>query len=379
MVDLQDFRAGSFVQQYRYKSFTPSKVNENWAWIDPKLNTLLAEANRKLGELNAFSFLVPDVDYYIRMHVVKEATTSSRIEGTRTEIREALLKKSEVVPEKRDDWQEVQNYVDAMNHAIDRLKEVPLSTRLLKVIHRILLSKGRGEKKEPGEYRRSQNWIGGATLNDAEFIPPHHEEVSNLMGDLENFLHNDTIDVPHLVRIAIAHYQFETIHPFLDGNGRVGRLLITLYLVSEGLLAKPTLYLSDYLEKNRNTYYDKLMAVRTTDDLAQWIKFFMLAVIQTATKGISTFEQIQKLRDEIEGKSIIRLGKRFEKAKELMNMLYKNPSITAASVAEGLDIAQATANSLIQDLVKLKILVEVTGGLRNRIFVFWDYIHLFQG
>ncbi len=377
-MDFKDFKAGTYVRQYQYKSFTPSKVNENWVWSDPKLNTLLAEASRKLGELNVYSFLVPDVDYYLRMHVVKEATTSSRIEGTKTEIEEALLKESDVLPEKRDDWQEVQNYIEAMNYAIGKLKEVPISTRLLKDTHRTLLSKGRGEKKEPGEYRRSQNWIGGSTLANAEFIPPHQQEISDLMGDLENFLHNDKIDVPHLVRIAIAHYQFETIHPFLDGNGRVGRLLIALYLVSKGLLAKPTLYLSDYLEKNRAIYYDKLMAVRTTNDIAQWIKFFLVAVIETATKGISTFEQIQKLRDEIEGKRIVGLGKRFQKAKELMNMLYRNPSITAASVAEVLNIAPATANSLIQDLVKLKILVEVTGGLRNRIFIFWDYVHLFS-
>lgn len=377
-MDIRDFKAGSYSQQYQYKSFTPSKVNENWVWIDPKLNTLLAEANRKLGELNVYSCLVPDVDYYIRMHVVKEATTSSRIEGTKTEIEEALLKESDVLPEKRDDWQEVQNYIEAMNYAIAKLKEVPISTRLLKDTHRTLLSKGRGEKKEPGEYRRSQNRVGGSTLNNAEFIPPRQDEISNLMGDLENFLHNDNIDVPHLVRIAIAHYQFETIHPFFDGNGRVGRLLITLYLVSKGLLAKPTLYLSDYLEKNRAIYYDNLMAVRTTNDIAQWIKFFLVAVIETATKGISTFEQIQKLRDEIEGKLIVGLGKRFQKAKELMNMLYRNPSITAASVAEVLNIVPATANSLIQDLVKLKILVEVTGGMRNRIFIFWDYVHLFS-
>lgn len=224
---LEQFTAGIFTQQYQYKSFTPTKLNTEWTWSDPKVNTILAEANLKLGELNAFSSHIPDIDIFIRMHVVKEATTSSRIEGTRTEMEDVVMKKADVDAEKRDDWQEVQNYIKAMNHAIKRLSDVPVSTRLLKETHKTLMAGVRGKTKLPGEYRKSQNWIGGATLQDAVFIPPHHTEVSALMGDLENFLHNDQIQLPDLMRIAMAHYQFETIHPFLDGNGRLGRLLIT--------------------------------------------------------------------------------------------------------------------------------------------------------
>jgi Fic family protein len=312
------------------------------------------------------------------MHVVKEATTSSRIEGTRTEIEDALLKKDDIEPERRDDWQEVQNYIKAMNFAVGRLEDMPLSTRLLKETHKILLSKGRGATKLAGEYRTSQNWIGGVTINDAVFVPPHHSEVSDLMGDLENFLHNETIDVPDLVRVAIAHYQFETIHPFLDGNGRIGRLMITLYLVSRKLLAKPTLYLSDYFEKHKNLYYDNLMKVRTSNDLLQWIKFFLVAVIETSKKGVSTFEEILKLRAKIEGEQIITLGKKLPKAKELINVLYKRPKLTATDIVKAINVTPATANALIKDFVDLKILIEVTGKRRNRIFVFWDYIHLFQ-
>ncbi len=376
-MNLEGFKAGYYRQQNQYKSFSPSKVNENWYWNNQKLNTLLAEANHKLGSLNAFSLYVPDVDFYIQMHKAKEATASSRIEGTKTEVEDALLREADVLPERRDDWQEVQNYIEAMNFVIGQLETLPISTRLLKETHRILLGKGRGEKKEPGEYRHSQNWIGGANPGNASFVPPHHEEVPALMGDLENFLHNESIDVPELVRIAIGHYQFETIHPFLDGNGRIGRLMITIYLVSKGLLTKPTLYLSDYFEKHRTEYIDQLARVREKDDILPWLRFFMEAVIATATTGADTFGKIQKLRDEVEGIRLVKLGKRFPRAKELVNALYRKPTVTAADVAEILDVVQGTANTLIDDFVKLGILIEITGSRRNRIFTFSEYVKLF--
>ena len=377
-MDLKDFKSGTYTQQRQYRSFTPSPVNHTWVWSNPKINTLLEDANHKLGALDAFSRQLPDVDYFIRMHVIKEATTSSRIEGTKTSVEEALLTSSEINPERRNDWQEVQNYIAAMNNAVKRLRRVPVSTRLLKETHTILLSKGRGSTKTPGEYRRSQNWIGGSSLKDAVFVPPSHEEVDPLMGDLENFLHNDSIDVPHLIRIAIGHYQFETIHPFLDGNGRVGRLLITLYLVSKGLLTRPTLYLSEYFDKHRSLYYDNLMNARARNDLAQWIRFFLVAVAETCNNGITTFGKIQKLREDIEGKRIVQLGKRLPKAKTLVMSLYRNPRITAANVTTILRVTPKTANELIQDFVDLKILVESTGNKRNRVFSFVEYLKLFS-
>jgi len=377
-MDLKNFKSGTYRQQYRHKSFAPSLINQTWVWSNPKINTLLEEANHKLGSLDAFSKQLPDVDYFIRMHVIKEATTSSRIEGTKTNIEEALLKVNEIDPERRDDWQEVQNYIAAMNHAVKRLQKVPVSTRLLKETHNILLSKARGAGKSPGEYRRSQNWIGGSSINDAIFIPPSPEEVGPLMSDLEKFLHNDAIDVPNLIRIAIGHYQFETIHPFLDGNGRIGRLLITLYLVSKGLQTKPTLYLSDYFDKHRSVYYDKLMLARSRNDLTQWIIFFLVAVTETCNKGIATFEKIQKLRDDVEGRKIVQLGRKIPKARKLVMNLYRNPRVTSAEVGAMLDVTPKTANELLQDLVDLKVLVEVTGSKRNRVFTFTEYVKLFS-
>lgn len=376
-MNLLDFKAGQYVQQYQYKSFGPSKVNQEWTWTEPKINTLLAEANNRLGELNAFSLYVPDIDFFIVMHIIKEATTSSRIEGTRTGVDEALLSVNEIDPEKRDDWEEVQNYIHSLNYSIEKLKELPLSTRLLKEAHKILLEGVRGESKMPGEYRTSQNWIGGATLKDAVFIPPHHTEVSELMKDLENFIHNDKIEVPHLIRIAIAHYQFETVHPFLDGNGRLGRLMITLYLVSVGLLDKPTLYLSDFFEKNKALYYDNLSFVRTSNNLIQWIKFFLVAIIETSGKGIKTFREILKLKEKVEGEKLLSLGKRIHNAKKLSNFLYSKPIINVKEVENLLQLTTKPANKMIKDFEDLGILKEITGYRRNRLFLFEEYYKLF--
>ena len=306
---LEDFRAGIFKQQYQYKSFSPTLVNCEWLWGDPRINTLLEQANQALGELNAFSLIVPDVDLFIRMHILKEANTSSRIEGTQTELDEVLMRREEIVPEKQDDWEEVHNYITAMNEAIGELETLPLSNRLLKGTHGTLMQGVRGEHKTPGEFRRSQNWIGGVSLADAVFIPPHQDEVPDLMIDLEKLWHNENIHVPHLIRIAISHYQFETVHPFLDGNGRIGRLLITLYLVSKGLLKKPSLYLSDHLEKNKGAYYDSLSMVRSSSDLGQWVRFFLVAVLETAQKGKQTFQEILALRSKLEPK-MFQLGRR---------------------------------------------------------------------
>lgn len=373
---MENYTAGQLVQQYEHKSFQPNTVNLQWNWDNPRINTLLENASRALAELNAFSLIVPDIDLFIYMHVLKEASQSSKIEGTQTHIDDAILDVSQVDPEKRDDWQEVQNYVEAMKSAIAELEDVPLSVRLLKQTHAILMQGVRGEHKAPGDFRTSQNWIGGTNPSNAVFIPPHHNSVAELMGDLEKLWHNQSVDVPDLIRIAISHYQFETIHPFLDGNGRIGRLLITLYLISRGLLKKPSLYLSDYLERNRAAYYDSLTMVRASNDMVQWVIFFLEAVIETAENSKQTFQKIMAMRNELEAK-MVTLGRRAENARKLLLYLYKKPVVTSGLVANLLDVTPRAANGLIDEFVKLDILKETTGYQRNRQFLFRNYIRLF--
>jgi Fic family protein len=289
---------------------------------------------------------------------------------------EALMPEAQIRPEKRDDWREVRNYVDAVNTAIAELNNLPLSNRLLRDTHAILMRGVRGDHKQPGEFRVSQNWIGGSSLLDAAFIPPHHENVPMLMSDLEQFWHNEAVTVPHLIRVAISHYQFETIHPFLDGNGRIGRLLIPLYLVSHGLLAKPSLYLSDFFERNRASYYDALMQVRISNDMIHWVRFFLRGVAETATKGRDVFREILLLRTEVEHE-ILGLGKRVPNARATLNLLYRQPIVNAADLENKLPVSKPTANALLRSLVELGILVEITGQMRDRTYVFDRYLNLF--
>jgi Fic family protein len=270
----------------------------------------------------------------------------------------------------------VHNYIDAVNMAIADLKTLPLSNRLLKNAHALLMSGVRGEHKQPGEFRVSQNWIGGSSLADAVFIPPHPMEVDALMGDLELFWHNEMVKVPHLVRIAVAHYQFETIHPFLDGNGRIGRLMIPLYLVSNGLLAKPSLYLSDFFERNRASYYDALMRVRMTNDMLHWVRFFLSGIAETAAKGRDVFRELLLLRTEVETQ-VLSLGKRAPLARQALNFLYSKPIANATMLETKLNVTTPTANALIRDLIRLGILIEVSGLLRGRVYAFDKYLKLF--
>lgn len=324
-----------------------------------------------------FSEYVPNLDLFVRMHVTKEATQSSKIEDTRTEIEEAILPEEEIESERRDDWREVNNYIHAMSLAMSRLQELPFSNRLLREAHATLMQGVRGERKTPGDYRRSQNWIGGSNPGNARFVPPTHENVPEMMGDLELFAHNEDLHLPPLLKAGIMHYQFETIHPFLDGNGRIGRLMIPLYLVSKGILQQPVLYLSDFLERNREEYYERLTRVREKNELEGWLHFFLDGITETAKKGVETFDRILQFQrtweSEIQG-----WGRQATSGYALFRHLFNHLCVDAQKVAAAAQVSQPTAYKLVERFVSAGLLREITGAKRGKLFVFEPYVKLFR-
>ena len=291
---------------------------------------------------------------------------------------EALLPETEIKEERRDDWREVQNYITAINEAITSLEHLPISSRLIRNTHKLLLQSVRGEHKQPGQFRTSQNWIGGKSLADARFIPPSHLLVPDLMSDLEKFLNNDQVYLPALLKIAIAHYQFETIHPFLDGNGRIGRLLITLFLVKEKILDKPLLYLSTFFENPKDLYYDNLSAIRTKNDMTQWIKYFLVGIEQTASKGVETLSSILQFKSKSEELIRSTYRSRSNNAITLFHKLLRNPYIKVEEAAKICNITYNSANTLVKMMVNDNLLNEITGQSRNRFFVCRSYLSIFE-
>lgn len=377
MKKLEDYISGGYVNMNDYQAFIPSKINYNWGWDDTKLDKLLAEANRQIGELNAYSLLIPNVDLYIKMHVKVEANKSSKIEGTKTTIEEDLLDITDVRPERRDDWEEVQNYVKATNYGVQRISDgFPVCTRLMRELHKILMNGVRGERKTPGEFRTSQNWIGGSMPSVAVYVPPPHTEIAECLSDFEAFINNDEIDTPDLIKIAMLHYQFESIHPFLDGNGRIGRLLVPLYIQSKGMLQKSCLYISDYIERHKETYYDLLTRVRTNNDMIGWIKFFLEAIIETSKTAKEKFRNVLVLTMEMD-ELIVRLPVRPENAKKVLDILYNEPIVSRKRIIEQTGIKFTTLVGVIKAFQERGILIETTGYSRNQIFAFQKYIDMF--
>jgi len=377
-MDINKFKSGKWLKANQYKYFLPEVINHKWSISDIQLYKQIETVSHSLGELNSFAKFVPDTNLFIQSYVMKEVVTSSRIEGTNTNIEQAFSEEVDINPELRDDWRETTKYREAMNLALEELNNIPLSNRLIKKAHQVLLSHVRGKTKNPGQFRKSQNWIGGASINNASFVPPSAEHVIDLMSDLEKFLHNENIGIPHLVKIAIAHYQFETIHPFLDGNGRIGRLMITLYLVNAGILDKPLLYTSDFFEKNKSLYYDKLTFTREKNDLSGWISFFLRAVETTAKDAVKSLNDIISLKDTLTTSKIPTLGRKTKNAQKLLNFLFTKPVVTAAIVTKKIGLSPKASNDLIRDFVSLGILEEITGYKRNRLFIFSEYLEILK-
>jgi len=335
----------------------------------------LQRASVALGRLSGVTGLLPDPHLFIYSYIRKEAVLSSQIEGTQSTLSELLLFENDAVAGvPLDDVQEVSNYVAAMNHGLKRLREgFPLSLRLIREIHAELLAKGRGAEKQPGEFRTSQNWIGGSRPGNALFVPPPPDQLMACLGNLESFLHDET--TPSLVRAALAHVQFETIHPFLDGNGRIGRLLITLLLCNEGVLPEPMLYLSLYLKKNRGAYYDLLQRVRLTGDWEAWLDFFFDGVAETALQAAETVGRLLALF-QTDRQRIYELGRAAGSAPRVHEFMQKQPLVSASRLVKELEISKPTANAALGVLLKLGIVNELTGTPRNRVFAYENYLRI---
>src|SRR3989338_7519424 len=375
-------RTGTFINQLegisRYTAFIPNQLPFE-VNIDPELQTLLSRADIALGRLDGVADSLPKdiVYFFILMYVRKEATLSSQIEGTQATFIDVLKAEARIEnDETHKDVDEVINYISAMNYGLERLQTIPLSLRIIKEIHKTLLHGVRGEWKTPGEFRISQNWVGGSNLQTAKFIPPPHTEVMRLMANIENYMHDDSL-VPMLIKIGLIHAQFETIHPFLDGNGRIGRLLITFYLCQQGVLRKQLLYLSDFFKERRQDYYDRLNDFRIKDDIEGWLKFFMEGIIETSEKSVETARKIRELRDR-HLNIIAGIGKSSGKGMVLLKNLYKTPIIRIKDVEKITSLSNPNALLLVDKFVKKGILNELTGQKRNRIFSYKEYIGSFE-
>jgi Fic family protein len=374
----QKFRAGRAIRQPEgYSAFIPAPLPPIPPLrFDSQLATVLAGAGTALGRLDGVAATLPNPELFVAMYVRREAVLSSQIEGTQSTLDDVLAYEIDSDRAKLPrDVEEVVNYVTAMNYGLQRLQALPLSLRLLREIHERLLAGGRGSDKTPGEFRERQNWIGSPRITDAVFVPPPVHEMKTALSNLERFLH-DSDGLDPLIVCALAHAQFETIHPFLDGNGRVGRLLITFLLCHEKVLQRPVLYLSHYLKQHRGTYYDRLMAVRNEGDWEGWLRFFLTGVATVAREAEQTARRIVQLREKL--RDAAQAGGVSVNVLKLMDHLYEQPVINVKAASEALHVSIPAANRMINELHDNQILAEVTGGNRNRMFRFAPYLDLFN-
>ena len=375
-------RAGSYQRQLRgYRAFVPAPLPPTPPLrIEGELQRLLSQADLALGRLDGSIQILPNPDLFVLMYVRKEAVLSSQIEGTQSSLQDLLAAEAQLyAPESPKDVDEVINYVAAMNHGLSRLAELPVSVRLIRELHEKLLAGVRGHRLTPGEVRTSQNWIGpgGCTLNEATFVPPPPELVPQALGDLETFLHAED-DLPVLIRIGLVHAQFETIHPFLDGNGRIGRLLITFLLMNGGVLHKPVLYLSFYLKQHRSRYYELLQAVRDRGAWEDWLGFFLKGVSEVSAQASDTARRVLSLRETHRALIAERFGRAAGAGHRVLEHLYTRPIVSVNEVRDLLGVTYTAANGLVDRLVEVGVLVEITGHTRNRRFRYAAYIDVFD-
>jgi len=373
--------SGRYIQQPTgYRAFFPAPLPPDPAiLIQGELQSLLSRADRALGRLDGSIQTLPNPDLFVYMYVRKEAVLSSQIEGTQSSLNDVLAVEAKILDADRPrDVNEVVNYVAALNHGLERLPNLPVSVRLIREIHERLLQGVRGDHLTPGEIRRRQNWIGpsGCTLNEATFVPPPPHEVSGMLGDLERFLHTDT-ELPLLVKIGLAHAQFETIHPFLDGNGRVGRLLMALLLCEREVLVKPVLYLSHYFKQHRQTYYDRLQAVRDDGDWLGWLTFFLNGIYEVSQQATDTAREILNLRETHRNLMTEKLGRAAGNGHRTLDYLYEHPIVSVKEVQSLVGTTYTAANELVAKLNTADVLHEFTGQKRNRRFIYRAYTQLF--
>lgn len=373
-------RAGFFMNSaVGYKSFVPAELPPNPPiQYDDELQGLLSLADRKLGRLDGVTQILPNPELFVAMYVKKEAVLSSQIEGTQASFVDVLSTEYNQADDQRhDDVKEVINYVDAMNWGLEQLASFPLSLRLIRNIHARLIHNTRGANKNPGEFRTSQNWIGpaGCTLNTATFVPPTVPDMNVALGDLELFIHQEDF-IPALVKIAMIHAQFETIHPFLDGNGRMGRLLITFWLCQQNILTKPLLYLSFYFKKNRAEYYDRLMAVRKNGDWENWIKFFLRGIAEVSDEATESARAILKIKEDATN-ALYKKDRTNSNYQRLLNYLFEQPFIKRSDVEQYLDVSNPTAGSILEVFCQMNILVDCTPDkARNKMYAFGKYLDI---
>lgn len=379
MAKRENLRLGRYLLQKQasesFRAFVPPPLPPNPPIRLDSLQIPLEQANQALGRLDGLASLLPDLSLFIYTYVRKEAVLSSQIEGTQSSLSDLLLFESDEVPGvPLHDVQEVSNYVAAMSHGLARMRAgFPLSLRLIREIHEILLAHGRGSEKQPGEFRRSQNWIGGSRPGNAAFVPPPPDLVMECMGALELFLHTERPDLPILIKAGLAHVQFETIHPFLDGNGRLGRLLITFLLCAANALREPILYLSLYFKTHRSAYYDHLDRVRTKGDWEAWLRFFLAGVAETADQAASAARRIVALFEE-HTRRIDTLGRPGSSVLRVFHLMQRNPIVSIPSAAQTLSLSAPTVAKSLQHMLRLGIIREITGRQRHRLFVYHDYL-----